>query len=205
MLVMKPTCTLVKLWPCSKFVYTTMQPTTGMFQAFDSSSAPPHTPRQAWMALLARAPLEVLESALAPWLNAAPAWLRRPETGLYMVQGRAGATGARFNLGEVTVTRCALRLDSGRAADSAAKAYVPVGVAYVLGRSHRKAHLAAAADALLQDPSHHSVLESTLLSPLRQLRTQQSAERHAQAHSTKVEFFTVARESAYGDGEDDTP
>ena len=62
-------------------------------------------PRQEWMALLARAPLPLLEQALQPLEPSRKTeWLRRPETGLYMVQGRAGGTGGRFNLGEITVT-----------------------------------------------------------------------------------------------------
>ncbi len=40
-----------------------------------------------------------------------------------MVRGRAGGTGAPFNLGEMTVTRCSVTLDDGR-----------VGHAYVPGR-----------------------------------------------------------------------
>jgi len=48
-------------------------------------------PARYWMALLSRAPLDLLESALAPYAAQAPQWLRQPETGLYMVQGRAGA------------------------------------------------------------------------------------------------------------------
>jgi alpha-D-ribose 1-methylphosphonate 5-triphosphate synthase subunit PhnG len=102
-----------------------------MFHAFDSSalnrpnsqSAPLSRPD--WMALLARAPIPVLEAALVPHSVASPRWLRAPETGLMMVQGRAGGTGERFNLGEVTVTRCALRLPG-------ATQQAPVGVA-VLG------------------------------------------------------------------------
>jgi alpha-D-ribose 1-methylphosphonate 5-triphosphate synthase subunit PhnG len=172
-----------------------MHSTTEMFQAFDSEAVDPRADRQAWMALLARAPLDLLESALAPWSSAAPDWLRKPETGLYMVQGRAGATGERFNLGEVTVTRCALRLASGGARH--------VGVAYVLGRLHRKAHLAATADALLQDVAHREALDANLLQPLRQWSAQRSAQRQAQAQSTKVEFFTVARESGGADGDED--
>ena len=81
-----------------------------MLQAFDNSfSAPPLT-RPRWMALLARAPIAMLEQALGAHGQLTPIWLRRPETGLMMVEARTGGTGQRFNLGEVTVTRCALRL-----------------------------------------------------------------------------------------------
>jgi alpha-D-ribose 1-methylphosphonate 5-triphosphate synthase subunit PhnG len=111
-----------------------------------------------------------------------------------MVQGRVGATGERFNLGEVTVTRCALRLSGAQPGATL------VGVAYVLGRSHRLARLAAVADALLQDAAQHALLETTLLSPIRQHLALQRDQRQARAQSTKVEFFTVAREA--GDTDD---
>lgn len=173
-----------------------------MFHAFDSSA--PNRPnsqqaplsRPAWMALLARAPMPVLEAALAPHSVAPPRWLRAPETGLMMVQGRAGGTGERFNLGEVTVTRCALRLPG-------ATQQAPVGVAYVMGRSHRHAQLAALADALLQDPSQQPVLEAQLLQPVREHLAQEQTQRQQRVQSTRVEFFTVARESGGADDEEE--
>ena len=146
--------------------------------------------------MLARAPQALLDLALASHLNTAPQWLRRPETGLMMVQGRVGGTGDRFNLGEVTVTRCALRLPQ-------ASANAPVGVSYVLGRNHHQAQLAAVADALLQDPAQHAALEASLLTPLREHLQAQQAARHARAQTTKVDFLTVAREAGGGDEGDE--
>jgi alpha-D-ribose 1-methylphosphonate 5-triphosphate synthase subunit PhnG len=70
-----------------------------------------------------------------------------------------------------------------------------VGVSYVLGRNHRQAQLAAVADALLQDPAQHAVLETRLLTPLREYLQAQQAARHARAQTTKVDFLTVAREA----------
>jgi alpha-D-ribose 1-methylphosphonate 5-triphosphate synthase subunit PhnG len=160
-----------------------------MFQAYDQVEPVPKTARQEWMALLARAPQTLLDDALTGHAAVQPHWLRRPETGLMMVQGRAGGTGERFNLGEVTVTRCALRLG-----ESSSQA--PVGVAYVLGRNHRQAHLAALADALLQDPNQRPDLEVNLLAPVRQHLARQQAERQARAQTTKVDFLTVAREAS---------
>jgi alpha-D-ribose 1-methylphosphonate 5-triphosphate synthase subunit PhnG len=148
------------------------------------------------MALLARAPMPVLEAAMAPHSEPEPRWLRAPETGLMMVQGRAGGTGERFNLGELTVTRCALRLPG-------AAQQAPVGVAYVMGRSHRHAQLAALADALLQDPAQQAVLDAQLLQPVREHLAYEQAQRQLRVHSTKVEFFTVARESGSTDDEEE--
>ena len=168
-----------------------------MFHAFDN--AEPNRPmgRQAWMGLLARAPEDLLQAALAAHAHSDVRWLRRPETGLMMVQGRAGGTGERFNLGEVTVTRCALRLQTGDAGDA------PVGVAYVVGRNQRQARLAAVADALLQEPAHQATLELNLLEPIRVYLQHEAAQRHARAQTTKVEFFTVAREAGAGNDEED--
>ena len=58
-------------------------------------------PRKGRMGLLAKAP----EGRVAALLDAAvtrPAftWLRAPEVGSVMVRGRAGGTGAPFNLGD---------------------------------------------------------------------------------------------------------
>ncbi len=65
--------------------------------------------------------------------------LRPPEIGLVMLRGRIGGDGAPFNLGEATVTRAAVRLETGE-----------VGIAYVLGRDAAKARLAAVLDAPAQ-------------------------------------------------------
>lgn len=164
-----------------------------MFHAFDTEPTERPLDRAQWMATLARAPLDLLEPALGAHAQGAPHWLRPPETGLVMVQGRAGGTGERFNVGEVTVTRCALRLGDVSTA---------VGVAYVLGRSHRHAQLAAVADALLQDPEQQALLNTQLLVPVRRHLALQRARRHARAQSSKVEFFTVAREAGGADEEE---
>lgn len=169
-----------------------------MFHAFDKNGPNRECSRSEWMALLARAPLPLLEQALRPLEPSRNTeWLRRPETGLYMVQGRAGGTGDRFNLGEITVTRCALRCRA-HGAD-----YAPVGVSYVLGRSHRQAELAAVADALLQDPAQQDLLIESLLNPVREHLALQAARRQMRTQATKVDFFTVAREAGSSDSEED--
>ena len=82
-------------------------PTQASVQSRDAS-------RPLWMALLARAPLPLLETHLAAQCEGNLQWLRPLETGLMMVQGRAGGSGQRFNLGEVRVTRCVLKPDAAR-------------------------------------------------------------------------------------------
>lgn len=145
---------------------------------------PATTERQHWMGLLARAAREDLEA----WGRTAGlpgyAWLRKPETGLVMVRARAGGTGERFNLGEMTATRCALRVAGGAS-----------GVAYVAGRSHRHAELAALADALLQGDTRHAV-ESSLLDALSRAEAERRGAMRRKADATRVEFFTLARGEA---------
>lgn len=138
--------------------------------------------RRRWMSLLARVPADQLAARLAA-LGDLPGftWLRAPESGAVMVRGRAGATGAPFNLGEMTVTRCALRLESGE-----------VGHGYVQGRDRRKAERAALVDALMQT-DRAATLEEDVLTPLSEALDGARRKRAAKAAATKVEFFTVAR------------
>ena len=167
-----------------------------MLQASDSVISTTNFSRAEWLALLARAPLDLLEQVLKDHTQEAPLWLRPPETGLMMVEGRAGGTGERFNLGEVTVTRCALRLPNAQKVD-------PVGIAYVVGRSHRHAYLAAIADALLLSDAWQDHLKQSLLAPIKELVAQQNSARQTYANSSKVDFFTVARESGAGQDDED--
>lgn len=139
--------------------------------------------RQRRLRLLARADRTRLE---AVWntLSHQPAYrrLKQPETGLIMVRARAGGVGQRFNLGEMTVTRCVVALEDGH-----------MGVGYVQGRDHRKAELVALFDALAQDGARLPELEHELILPME--RALQAAEqmRAAKVAATKVDFFTLAR------------
>jgi alpha-D-ribose 1-methylphosphonate 5-triphosphate synthase subunit PhnG len=138
--------------------------------------------RKAWMGLLARAPAERLSALLeARGPRPAMTWLRTPEPGTVMVRGRTGGTGAPFNLGEMTVTRCALRLPCGT-----------VGHAYVQGRDKAKAEAAAIVDALMQTEAAETVRRA-ILDPLAQEDAGRRAARAARAAATKVDFFTMVR------------
>ena len=158
-----------------------------MLQSADSHTKNLTNKRSEWMALLARAPLELLEQALGELANQPPQWLRKPETGLMMIEARAGGTGARFNLGEVSITRCALRLTN-------TQAEAPVGIAYILGRSHKRARLAAMMDAIFLSRADEAFQEQTL-APIKQHLQSQRVNREQRTATSKVEFFTVARES----------
>jgi alpha-D-ribose 1-methylphosphonate 5-triphosphate synthase subunit PhnG len=80
-----------------------------------------------------------------------------------------------------------------------------VGVGYVLGCSHRQALLVALADALLQESDLYSRWYELLIAPLLEMQTQAAVQQHAQTQSTRVEFFTVAREAGTDRGEEDAP
>lgn len=149
-----------------------------------------HAARAAWLRILAMAPTEALDGAYQrlAQAQALPAYrlLRQPESGMAMVRGRAGGTGAQFNLGEITVTRCAVVLEDG--ADDA-----PAGVAYVQGRSSRHAEQAAVLDALLQRPAWHQRVQDLVLAPLADAHASRAAQAAATAAQTRVEFFTMVR------------
>jgi alpha-D-ribose 1-methylphosphonate 5-triphosphate synthase subunit PhnG len=138
--------------------------------------------RQRWMGLAAKAPVADL-AALLPDLPAHEL-LRGPEVGTVMVRGRAGGVGAAFNLGEVSVTRCALRLEDGA-----------VGHAYVQGRSRDHAVRAAVLDALMQGAGAARI-EAEVLAKLQAAAAQRARVRAEKAAATKVEFFTMVRGEA---------
>lgn len=136
-------------------------------------------PRADWMGVLARAKPDRL-AQLFPDLP--PHDLLRPaEIGAVMVQGRTGAVGQPFNLGEMTVTRCVLRLACGT-----------VGHAHVQGRDKAHATRAAVLDALLQTDKAPAVAAS-ILAPLQSEEAARRAARAAKAAATRVEFFTLVR------------
>lgn len=147
-----------------------------------TQSTPDQTARQAWMSLLSKAPADRLA---ALWKDSGHSpdhqYLRAPEVGAVMVRGRAGAKGAPFNLGEMTVTRCSVRLASG--AD---------GHAYVQGRDKQKATQAALIDALMQTDQAGSVHHAIIAKLETEMQTRK-ATRAAKAAATKVDFFTMVR------------
>jgi alpha-D-ribose 1-methylphosphonate 5-triphosphate synthase subunit PhnG len=142
----------------------------------------PNTARKAWLGLLAKAPAaDVARLWAALRIDPDHAVLRNPEIGSVMVRGRAGAVGAAFNLGEMTVTRTSVRLADGT-----------IGHGYVQGRSKDHAHHAALVDALMQTGAAEAI-ETGLLAPLRKAMAQRKTDRAAKAAATKVDFFTLVR------------
>jgi alpha-D-ribose 1-methylphosphonate 5-triphosphate synthase subunit PhnG len=137
--------------------------------------------RKAWLGLLAKADGAQVEALCAPWADTTFDWLRPPEVGGVMVRGRMGGTGAPFNLGEMTVTRCALRLPSGE-----------VGHGYVQGRNKAHSQRAAMIDALMQTDASAQI-RADVLAPLQASAAEVKAARAEKAAATKVDFFTMVR------------
>lgn len=144
---------------------------------------PEQTARRRWMGVLARTPASVLEAVWAAQ-DRVPGHvrLRAPEVGSALVRARIGGTGGRFNMGEMTLTRCAVRLDDGT-----------VGLSHVAGRDRRHAELAALFDALLQMPDRRASLEAALIGPQEAAQNAARRGRSAKAAASKVDFFTLAR------------
>ncbi|MCU1715880.1 phosphonate C-P lyase system protein PhnG [Pseudomonas sp. 5P_3.1_Bac2] len=136
--------------------------------------------RQRWMAVLARAAGQLQEHAEA--LRDTEYQLLRPaEVGMSMVRGRLGGSGSLFNLGEMSVTRCVVRLADGR-----------TGYSYVAGRDKLHAELAALADAHLQGADQQQWM-TRLIVPLQTVQQAKQAALEAATATTQVEFFTLVR------------
>lgn len=138
--------------------------------------------RKEWIGLLASADPEWLEQQKnSLGLNPKPDFMVRPESGMIMMQARQDGAGPRFNLGEVTVSRCILKLDG------------VMGYAMIMGSDLRHAELAALFDAMLQMPDPGPDLWETLVPELRRKQKECRDKEALDARSSKVEFFTMKR------------
>ncbi len=139
--------------------------------------------RRDWLSVLAKAPAA---EVIAAWdsLATRPVFraLRAPEIGMVMVRGRMGGTGDAFNVGEMTVTRAAVRLDSGH-----------TGLSYVAGRDRRHAEIAAAVDAMMQAPDLRPAVEAGVVARLADAQSERRQAAARKAAATKVDFFTMVR------------
>jgi alpha-D-ribose 1-methylphosphonate 5-triphosphate synthase subunit PhnG len=137
--------------------------------------------RRRAMAILARARRdELVQPIAARWPDHGARDLKPVETGLVMLRGRIGGDGQPFNLGEATVTRAAVELETGER-----------GFAHILGRDAETARLAAIADALWQRETGD--VETTILAPIAERLAAEAAKARAETAATRVDFFTLAR------------
>jgi alpha-D-ribose 1-methylphosphonate 5-triphosphate synthase subunit PhnG len=135
--------------------------------------------RKEWISTLAKAPPAELQRLIADL--PAHDLLRPAEVGAVMVRGRVGGTGAPFNLGEMSVTRCSVRLADGT-----------IGHAWVQGRDKNHARRAAVVDALMQTDAFREI-QRQVIAPLTETARQKRAARAEKAAGTKVDFFTMVR------------
>lgn len=145
------------------------------------TTSTPSEARAEALGVLAHADADALNSAWATWNNRPGVeMIRGPETGLIMLRGRTGGGGAPFNMGEATVSRASVRIDTGE-----------VGHGYCLGRDTEKAKLIAVIDALFQrEPAN---IDFAILRPLRDRAYAESKKQREETAATKVEFFTMVR------------
>jgi alpha-D-ribose 1-methylphosphonate 5-triphosphate synthase subunit PhnG len=139
--------------------------------------------RQHWMSVLAKAPPETLlglsEDAIK---DIHFDIIRAPEVGLTQVRARMGNRGERFNLGDMTLTRCVVRSSLNT-----------VGHSYIAGRNKTHALRAAQLDALLQDPQMGEVLMERVVQPIESMLADARASKQRETDATRVDFFTLVR------------
>ncbi len=152
-----------------------------MMQTSTAQLSPDLAARQRWIGILTRARFEELSPHQGALCDTEYQMIRAPEIGMTLVRGRMGGTGAAFNVGEMSVTRCVVRLADGR-----------TGYSYLAGRDKRHAELAALADAHLQGARQAWWLDE-LIEPLAQAQAARRAQQDAETAATKVEFFTLVR------------
>ena len=138
--------------------------------------------RKFWMSLLATSnQSDLLNLWEQKKIKVNYVWLRTPEIGSIMAQGRMGVTGDKFNIGEVTITRCSLKLNCGT-----------IGHSYVQGRSKKKAEISALCDALMQTKMSKEINKNIII-PLEKIKKDNKDKILSKAEATKVDFFTLVR------------
>jgi alpha-D-ribose 1-methylphosphonate 5-triphosphate synthase subunit PhnG len=133
---------------------------------------------------MASLPAGMLSNLYAQHIACAPGAIaiRGPEIGAIMLRGRIGGGGAPFNLGEASVTRATVRLDTGE-----------LGHSIVLGRDVEKARMIAHLDALCQLPDWVGRVEKSIVEPAREHARQQAQVLAEETEATRVDFFTMVR------------
>jgi len=133
---------------------------------------------------LASMPAQALKERYRKIMENAPPALavRGPEIGAIMVRGRIGGGGAPFNLGEASVTRATVKLQTGE-----------VGHSIVLGRDPEKAKAVAHLDALRQVPEWEPIIERECVTPAIEMAEAERRKLAEETAATRVDFFTLAR------------
>lgn len=141
------------------------------------------TQRQSLLAVLSKSAYEDIHNS---WqllgINPGYHCLKEPEIGMVMVKGKAGGNGQPFNLGEMTVTRTVVQLDTQQ-----------LGFGYTAGRDKEKSKLVAIIDACFQLPEYISLIEKKLINPLSEKLKHKHQQLDENVEATKVNFFTMVR------------
>jgi alpha-D-ribose 1-methylphosphonate 5-triphosphate synthase subunit PhnG len=147
-----------------------------------TSSSDTNAVRAQYMRLFALSDWSTLRAATANFADETHQVIRAPEVGMLMLRGRMGATGAAFNQGEATVTRCTVKLADGTE-----------GHSYILGRNLEHAHRAALCDAFFQKMGAGDPRCAQILVELETFIAERRQNRASKAAATKVDFFTMVR------------
>jgi alpha-D-ribose 1-methylphosphonate 5-triphosphate synthase subunit PhnG len=141
------------------------------------------TARRHALGLLVRATVQELAGPLSEfWSELVARDLKPGEAGLVMLRGRAGGDGAVFNLGEASVARAVVELETGER-----------GYGHLLGRDLEQARRIAIYDALGQRAADQPIVERRVLAPIAARLTAARAKVATETAATRVDFFTLVR------------
>lgn len=139
--------------------------------------------RQQLLSLLAKSRLDEIQ---AHWnklsIQSDYRFLKKPEVGMVMVRAQADEVGQQFNMGEMTMTRCVIQLESEE-----------LGFGHCAGRDKAKAEQIAVIDACFQQQGYQALIHEQLVMPLETLLAEQRRQQAQKVTASKVNFFTMVR------------
>jgi alpha-D-ribose 1-methylphosphonate 5-triphosphate synthase subunit PhnG len=148
----------------------------------ESSSGNVQARRRALGLLVRATPQELAEPLAEFWPGLVARDLKPAEAGLVMLRGRAGGDGAMFNLGEASVARAVIELETGER-----------GYGHLLGRDLDQARRIAIFDALGQRAADQPRVEQRVLAPIAARLAAAQSKAAAETAATRVDFFTLVR------------
>ena len=108
--------------------------------------------------------------------------IREPEIGMVQIRGKMGNVGDRFNVGDATITRASVLLETGE-----------IGHCYMLGRNIKQALLASRIDAVMQVKEYKDILNIQIIYPLEDIYKTIKQKQKKEVQTSKVDFFTLER------------
>lgn len=139
--------------------------------------------RPDWIKTLSQADPAELESAVKRFSdNYTIRRILPPETGLLMGTAREDGSGAGFNFGEITVSKCVVELNDRYR-----------GYGCIVGADTRHAELTAIMDGMLQVPELSNEVMRSVIRPLEKKQAEKDLATAEKTADTRVEFFTMQR------------